>query len=156
MWGEVRQRARSWNASNMCIAKSVSRLIGLDLLLVSFSTHRHLNAVHSTRSTRYCVPGFSLFPQLNYYGIDCNLQRALLFILWAHDSFCASDSRLFVVCVLFFTFAISILFCLFFPFISFRSIRFFVIDKEWENRTVQFVNIVRFKNSTRKANGRLL
>lgn len=130
MWGEVRQRARSWNASNMCIAKSVSRLIGLDLLLVSFSTHWHLNAVHSTRSTRYCVPGFSLLPQLNYYGIDCNLQRALLFILRAHDSFCASDSRLFVVCVCAFFIIILLPFpyCFVYSFLSFHSEAF---DSLW-------------------------
>lgn len=128
MWGEVRQRARSWNASNMCIAKSVSRLIGLDLLLVSFSTHRHLNAVHSTRSTRYCVPGFSLLPQLNYYGIDCNLQRALLFILWAHDSFCASDSRLFVVCVCVLFLLLPFPYCFVYSFLSFHSEAF---DSLW-------------------------
>lgn len=126
-WGEAKS-AKLKRVKYVHIAKSVSRLIGLDLLLVSFSTHWHLNAVHSTRSTRYCVPGFSLLPQLNYYGIDCNLQRALLFILRAHDSFCASDSRLFVVCVcvlfllLYFCHFHIVLFILSFHFIQKHSI----------------------------------
>lgn len=156
-WGEVKS-AKLKRVKYVHIAKSVSRLIGLDLLLVSFSTHWHLNAVHSTRSTRYCVPGFSLFPQLNYYGIDCNLQRALLFILRAHDSFCASDSRLFVVyvCVLFLLLPFP--YCFVYSFLSFHSEAF---DSLWSTKSekIELSNLsilYDFKNSTRKANGRLL
>lgn len=55
------ERAR---ASKRALKRAHARARALwlsDLLLVSFSTHRHLNAVHWTRTALYCVSGLLLF-----------------------------------------------------------------------------------------------